>query len=75
LRWPIRINSTPNQNEILNTGRRLLAQNQVQLRKGLSYLPKEMQVVAYIQPTAPELLERARAEFQQVTKLAITFIS
>jgi predicted metal-dependent RNase len=75
LRWPIRINSTPNQNEILNTGRRLLAQNQVHLRKGLSYLPKEMQVVAYIQPTAPELLERARAEFQQVTKLAITFIS
>jgi predicted metal-dependent RNase len=75
LRWPIRINPTPNQTEILNAGRRLLAKNQIQLRKNLSYLPKETQVVAYVQPTDPELLERAGAEFQQVTGLAITFIS
>jgi predicted metal-dependent RNase len=75
LRWPIRINPIPNQNEILNAGRRLLAKNQIQLRKNLSYLPKELQVVACIQPTDPELLKRAGAEFQQVTGLAITFIS
>jgi predicted metal-dependent RNase len=75
LRWPIRINPTPNQTEILNTGRRLLTKNQIQLRKNLSYLPKELEVVAYIQPADPELLERAGAEFLQVTGLAITFIS
>jgi predicted metal-dependent RNase len=75
LRWPIRINPIPNQNEILNTGHRLLVQNQVPLKKNLSYLPREMKVVAYIQPTNPELLEGIDAEFQRITGLEITFIS
>jgi Cft2 family RNA processing exonuclease len=75
LRWPIRINPTPNQNEILSTGRRLLAQNRIPLCKNLSYLPKEMLVVASVQATDPELLERVSAEFQQTTGLAINFVS
>jgi Cft2 family RNA processing exonuclease len=75
LRWPIRINPTPNQNEILTAGRRLLATNRVLLRKKLSYLAQEIQVVAHIQPADPEILERISKEFHRVTGLVITFVS
>jgi Cft2 family RNA processing exonuclease len=75
LRWPIRINPTPNQNEILTTGRRLLAQHQVLLRKKLSYLEKELQVIAHIQPADPKTLEQIDNEFQRATGMTITFIS
>jgi Cft2 family RNA processing exonuclease len=73
LRWPIQINPAPNQNEILNTGRRLLVKNQVRLNKNLSFLPKEQRVVAHIQPTDSGLLDGISAEFLKVTGLEISF--
>jgi hypothetical protein len=75
LHWPIRINPTPNQMEILNTGHRLLTQNQIILKKNLSYLPKEMKVVATVQATKSEWLDGIAAEFQRLTGLEITFIN
>jgi len=44
-RWSIKVNPTPNQNEILNFGIRLLQEHGVLLKKNLAYLPKEMIVM------------------------------
>lgn len=73
LRWRIRINPAPNQYEVINAGRLLLMKNSIRLCKNLSFMPKEMRVIAHIQPTDPDLLERVGGEFTRITGLNIAF--
>lgn len=73
LRWSIKINQTPNQMEISKIGKKIIEDNGMILKKNLSYIPKDVQVVAYLQNKDEVLLKNIETEFTRITGLTIVF--
>jgi len=70
-RWSLRINPTPNQNEIFNLGTRLFTEKGIPLKKNLAYLPKEMVVKAVVGPIEPEMSQTIENEFWDKTGMKL----
>ncbi|KNY26386.1 MBL fold metallo-hydrolase [Pseudobacteroides cellulosolvens] len=70
--WSLRINPTPNQNEIFNIGTRLFAEKGIQLKKNLAYLPKEMVIKAVVSSIEPDMAQTIKNEFWD--KIGMTLI-
>lgn len=71
IRWNLRINPTPNQNEIFNLGTRIINEKGVSLKKNLAYLPKEMVVKAVVNSIDPQAAEAIKKEFIDKTGLEL----
>ena len=72
-RWEIQINPTPNQYEISKIGRNLIEDAGIILKKNLAFMPKEMQILALIEPANTEVLTQITVEFLQLTGLPLVF--
>ncbi len=72
--WDIRINQSPNQNEILKTGKNIFESKGISLKKTLSYLPKEMKVRAITHGIDEPLKKDIQEEFVKVTGIEIEII-
>ncbi|MDP4180331.1 MAG: MBL fold metallo-hydrolase, partial [Bacillota bacterium] len=71
IRWTLRINPMPNQNEIFNVGARIFNEKEILLKKNLAYLPKEMMVKAVVNPIDPQTDESIKEKFKQKTGLEL----
>lgn len=71
IRWSLRINPTPNQNEIFNIGTRIFNKKGIPLKKNLAYLPKEMVVKAVVNSIDLQTTETIKNEFTSRTGLEL----
>lgn len=70
--WSIRIGQSVNQHEALNAAKRLLAEKGVEVKKNLAFMPKELQVVAYVWEQ-PEDYLIIQEHFAKLTGLQLIF--
>lgn len=68
----IRIGQSVNQHEALNAAKRLLAKTGVEVKKNLAFMPKELQVVAYVWEQ-PEDYLIIQENFAKLTGLQLIF--
>ncbi len=74
IRWNLRINPTPNQNELFNVGIRIFNEKGVILKKNLAYLPKEMVVKAVVNSIDSQTAESIKNEFFERTGLELIIV-
>jgi len=72
--WTLKINQTPNQNEILNVGTRIFIEKGIALKKNLAYLPMEKAVKAVVSVIEPDVEELVKREFVEKTEIEIQVV-
>ncbi len=72
IHWPIKIGQSVNQHEVLNISKRMIDDHGIVLKKSLAFIPKEMQVIAYVSEQS-ESHALIQEEFLKLTGLHLSF--